>query len=325
MVTSPSVPGQAADVLRHEASGRLLTAEEVADELTCSSEHVRQLWRSLGFPRVEDEQAFTPEDRDLVALLLHLVRTAGDDADLAVSLARSLGHHMSRLATWQVVSLVESLTDTQGVPPEEAAQRASQLTAENLDGLEQLMAAVWRRHVAAVTGWRLDRAAEQSRELALTVGFADMVDYTSLSAGLDERAITNLVGAFEALCVDVVSAHGGRIVKTMGDEVLFVADEVAQAVHIGVQLAAEMAFSEDLPDVRVGIATGTVISMRGDVYGPTVNLASRLTHFAEPGAVLIDEATARATAGTPGLWLSPPRQRTLQGIGSVPIVVARSR
>lgn len=304
---------------------QLLTAEEVAAVLSCSLEHVQLLWRTLGFPRVDEEPAFTEQDRDLLALLVSVVRATGDDDALGVSLARSLGHHTSRLATWQVVALVESLTDVQGLAPEDAAQRASELTAGNLDLLERLLVQVWRRHVAAVTGWRLDRAAQQAHELPLTVGFADMVDYTRLSAGLDEREITELVRSFEAVCVDVVSEHGGRIIKTMGDEVLFVADEVARGVAIGVQLAAQMALTEDLPDVRVGLATGSVISMLGDVYGPTVNLASRLTHAAEPGTVLVDEATARAASGSPSLWISPLRQRTLQGVGGVRVGVAQWR
>jgi adenylate cyclase len=125
-----------------------------------------------------------------------------------------------------------------------------------LGQLGDLVVAVWQRHLPSVIGWSLRRADQEARELPLTVGFADMIDYTSLSAGLNERGITELVRAFEALCVDVVSAYGGRIIKAMGDELLFVTDEVAPAVSIGVQLAGEMAVSEDLPDVRVGIATG---------------------------------------------------------------------
>lgn len=305
------------------AAGRL-TAEQVAAELTVSPQHVHQLWRTLGFPR-RDDATFTSEDLRLLGLLVRLVRTVGDDRDFAISLARSLGHHTSRLATWHVVALVESLADVQGLTAEDAAQRASDLTADNLAGLEELLVAVWRRHVSAVTGWRLGRAEQDARELPLSVGFADMVDYTSLSAGLDERGLTALVLAFEAMCVDVVSAHGGRIIKTMGDELLYVADEVVPAVSIGVKLAAEMAMREGLPHVRVGIATGSVISMLGDVYGPTVNLASRLTHAAEPGTVLVDEATAMRAAPTPGLWLSPPRPWTLQGIGQVRASVAQVR
>jgi adenylate cyclase len=308
-----------------EYGQQLQTAEDLAVALSCSGEHVQLLWRMLGLPRIDDEEAFTEQDRDLLALLLSLVRAAGDEEGLAVSLARSLGHHSSRLATWQVIAIVESLTDVQGLSPEDAAQRASKLTTEHLDDLERLLVQVWRRHVAAVTDWRLDRGAQQARELPLTVGFADMVDYTRLSASLDERAITELVRAFVAVCVDVVSQHGGRIVKTMGDEVLFVADEVASGVAIGVRLAAEMAHAEGVPDVRVGLATGTVISMSGDVYGPTVNLASRLTRSAEPGTVLVDEVTAVAASGAGGLWVSPLHERTLHGVGAVRVAVAQSR
>lgn len=314
-----------ADARPPAPSRDLLTAEEAAGALGCEADEVHQLWRSLGFPRFGDGPALTRSDLGLLRLLLDLVRSAGRDGELAVSLARSLGHHTSRIATWQVVALVESLTDTQGLAPEDAAQRASELTAANLDGLERLLVAVWRRHVAAVTGWRMARADQHARELAITVGFADMVAYTSLTAELHGREITALVKAFEALCVDVVSAHGGRIVKTMGDALLFVADEVAPAVRIGVELAAEMAVGDGLPDVRVGIASGEVISVLGDVFGPTVNLASRLSQAADPGTVLLDETTASAADGAPGLWISPSRPRLLEGVGTVRVSVAQVR
>ena len=115
------------------------------------------------------------------------------------------------------------------------------------------------------------------------MGFADLVSYTRLSQRLEERELALLVDRFGRRSSDVIAGAGGRLVKTIGDEVLFVADTPAAAATIGLELAEAMAADPELPDVRVGIATGTVLTRMGDVFGRTVNLASRLTALAAPG------------------------------------------
>jgi adenylate cyclase len=72
-----------------------------------------------------------------------------------------------------------------------------------------------------------------------------------------------------------------------------------------------------LPDVRVGMASGRVISRLGDVFGTTVNRASRLTAVARPRTVLVDDAIAACLVNTPGFEMSALRRRTLRGIGPV--------
>jgi adenylate cyclase len=86
-------------------------------------------------------------------------------------------------------------------------------------------------------------------------------------------------------------------VKTVGDEVLFVADAPDVAAEIGVTLSEQVGADNDLPELRVGLATGSVVSRLGDVYGEPVNIASRLTTMARPGSVLVDRALAERLAG----------------------------
>jgi adenylate cyclase len=294
-----------------------VSAAEIAAESGMSVEQVHRLWRALALPVTRDD-AFTPADRDLVVDLAQVARDAGTDEELAVALARSLGHHTNRLATWQVMGLVESLADARGLGPEDAARQAATFTEAHLDDLQRVLVAVWRRQMASVTGWRLGRAGQDARALPLTVGFVDMVSYTALTARLPERDMADILRRFESLCVDVVHTHGGRIIKTMGDEALFVADAVVPAVRIGLDLVDAAVADSTLPDVRGGIATGTVISMLGDVYGRTVNLASRLTHLASPARLLLDPATAEAVEATAAdLTVSPQPAEELNGVGSV--------
>jgi adenylate cyclase len=78
-----------------------------------------------------------------------------------------------------------------------------------------------------------------------------------------------------------------------------------------------MAEDDLLPDVRVGMAVGPVLSRLGDVFGTTVNRASRLTSVAPAGGVLVDDALAAALAALSGFETTALRRRTLRGIGPV--------
>ncbi len=126
----------------------------------------------------------------------------------------------------------------------------------------------------------------------LAVGFADLVGFTRLTRRMEEEELGELVEAFETAAADLVAAHGGRLIKTLGDEVLYAADDAGIAAEIALRLIETMANDETMPELRVGIAFGTVTTRMGDVFGTTVNLASRLTSIAPRDAVLVDGAFA---------------------------------
>jgi adenylate cyclase len=149
------------------------------------------------------------------------------------------------------------------------------------------------------------------------VGFADLVNFTSLVRRMTERQLAVLVQRFEELATDIVTAHGGRVIKTVGDEILFVHIDPSPAAAIALDLIDTMKEDEVLPDVRVGMAYGPVLSRLGDVFGTTVNRASRLTSVAPAGEVLVDDALATALATMSGFETTALRRRTLRGIGPV--------
>jgi adenylate cyclase len=78
-----------------------------------------------------------------------------------------------------------------------------------------------------------------------------------------------------------------------------------------------MAADAVLPQVRVGLATGEVVSRIGDLFGTPVNLASRLTALAAPGAVLTDTTTASALEGSAAFALAGQPPRSVAGLGRV--------
>jgi adenylate cyclase len=310
---SPVVPDDAAPLpaerrgaLPEDLIGLLLgapvryTGEEVAAAARMTLEEVRRLWRAMGFPDVGGARGFT--DADLAALLRisALMERGLLDLDSAVDLARSFGQTTSRLTEWQwdtvgrrlVQREQEELAEGRGPDLEQAAREQ---LAELLPEFERLLVYVWRRHLTAVIGRMWDEFDEPPAMAdTATVGFADLVSFTRLTRQLDRDALAMLVQSFETAAADVVHAAGGRLVKTLGDEVLFVADSATVAAEIGLRLHDLSRGDPELPAMRIGLATGPVLMRMGDVFGSTVNRASRLTASARPGTTLLDSDTAEA-------------------------------
>jgi adenylate cyclase len=211
-------------------------------------------------------------------------------------------------------------SDTSRAVPDPATARAAALQlTEIADRLEPLLVYAWRRHLnAAISRMVADaEPADDHTGIVRSVGFADLVSFTTLVRRMSERQLAQVVQRFEALTSDVVTAHGGRVIKTVGDEVLFVTIGTAPAAAIALDLVQAMGDDDFLPDVRVGMAFGHIVSRLGDVFGTTVNRASRLTGVARPGTVLVDDALAASLSSLSGFEMSPLRRRTLRGIGPV--------
>ena len=105
----------------------------------------------------------------------------------------------------------------------------------------------------------------------------------------------------------MIAGGRGRIVKTIGDEVLFVADDVGDGAAIALALQERVRAEPTLPPLRIGLATGPVLVRYGDVYGEVVNIAARLTGHARPDTVLVDREAAEALAVDPRFALRPLR------------------
>jgi adenylate cyclase len=161
-------------------------------------------------------------------------------------------------------------------------------------GFERLMIYAWRRHLAAAAT-RLEALGAADAELlstTMSVGFADLSRFTALSNQLDDASLGALVESFESQCTDVVTAHGGRVIKALGDSILFVNVDPRAATVTALEMVSSVGSHGELPAIRAGLATGSVLSRLGDVFGPPVNLASRLTAVARRNRLIIDQTTA---------------------------------
>ncbi len=304
---------------------------EVSREAQVSLLAARKFWHALGFPIVQDEDAmFTEADLSALKAVAQLVRERDLEEDTALAMTRAFARTTDRLAVWQTQLMAEALAapeteaalgekDSRAVPDMAAAEAAALRLAELADELEPLLVYAWRRHLAAAISRMLADATpdEAAPGVMRVVGFADLVSFTSLVRRMTEGQLAKLVQRFEALATDIVTAHGGRVIKTVGDEILFVTVSPAAAAAIALDLVDAMGEDDVLPDVRVGMALGPVVSRLGDVFGTTVNRASRLTAVTPPRSVLVDDLLGKRLASLSGFEMTPSRRRHLRGIGTV--------
>ena len=253
-----------------------------------------RLWGLLGFAQVDDDQVvFTPADVEALRRAQELVELGILSPERQAALVRTWGRSFARLAEWQT-SLLATVAAESGADPDEAL---AALASEVLPRVEALQTYVWRRHLVSAGGRAMAVDDASAPSLPLAVVFVDIVGYTSRSKSLSESELVAWIEQFEHETTALVVAAGGRIIKNIGDEVLFVADDVDSAARAALALVQRGSDDDDaFPEVRAGVAYGPVVRRLGDVFGETVNIAARLTSEARPGTVLVDRGAHEALA-----------------------------
>jgi adenylate cyclase len=312
------------EIAAAEASGtlRLLAVEHlvlpgppryegdaVAARTGLPRELTQRFWRALGFPDVPDgEVAFTEADLEVVSTLASMFERQVIRPEVALQITRVLASSAARVAEAQVEGLVEPTADDD--------ERSFELEAEALGSTPRFFDHVWRRQLQAAAR-RARYRVVPGGAAPVAVGFADLVGFTALSSTLDDDELADVVDRFTELAYDLVATAGGRVVKTVGDEVMFAIDDPATGAELALRLTDAYADDHDLPDVRVGLAWGPALSRDGDLFGATVNLAARIVAIARPRSVVVGPEVHEALAGTPDLAWRALRPRRLKGIGRV--------
>jgi len=296
-----------------------LTQRDVAAAAGVPLEVANELWRLLGFPiAADDDVAFTSFDVEALRLTQELTTLGVLNDERRAALVRTLGRSFARLAEWQT-SLLADVAAERGTTPDDLLTLASEV----LPRVEHLHTYVWRRHLASVVSRGLVGVAGGASS-ARAVCFVDIVGYTSRSKSLSEEELVEWLEEFEDVCTALVVERGGRVIKTLGDAVLFVADAVVDAALIALAITALGADDDSpFPRVRAGLAYGEVVSRLGDVFGPTVNIASRLTSIARPDALLVDESAAEALREAEGFEVTRLRRTSVKGYSRLQPFVVR--
>ena len=192
------------------------------------------LWRAMGFPLVpEDEPAFTDADIEALRVATKLFDRAGMDRTIVLQQARSMGQAAARIAASHQDVIAEVIPEGD---PARAAEMALSLAQEGLPATEHLLIYMYRRHLAAATEQRLLITPSEEGGMIMAVGFADLMGFTALSQELDVRELAALVDRFNAATADVVGQSRGRIIKTIGDEVMFATQDPGSAAAIALDL-----------------------------------------------------------------------------------------
>lgn len=298
-------------------------------------ERVNEFWSSMGFQRPDpDEPVLTARDVEVFASWNELVESGAIDVATSRSLLRANSHLADRLSLWQFEALVEDAIRRLGLDDTTARMYVLDHMRERVTAFERMLLHSWRRQMEALLT-RLDkevarRGHEDSRArfpLNRSLGFVDMVSYTSSSAILG-GAVVDLIERFEEESRQAVTEAGGRIVKTIGDAVLYIADDLATGLKVATSLIERLSADDTILPVRASFVRGDVFSRSGDVFGPTVNLASRLVDIAPVGKILTDPTTAAAIAagkGGDGYVLEDFPSAELRGFGQVTPYVLTTR
>ncbi|MEO5653800.1 MAG: adenylate/guanylate cyclase domain-containing protein [Marmoricola sp.] len=338
-MAEPMEPTRLIDLLEAYLLGEKpsLTGNEIADELDIPFETSQRLWRSLGFSAVGgDVPAFTHADLEALRLTQKLSNLGMVDEDNEAALVRAMGRSFARLAEWQMGLLARTI-DLRTTGLGELAA----VMDEMVPTVEALQNYVWRRHTLSAASRLLLAAVRDGDEhddegedeegddvvdprdpesgrvvdegVVMGVGFADIVDYTRQSRQATRTEIARMIDGFEARSLEILTSHGGRIIKTIGDEILFVADAPDELARIGLELSEERHRDEGFPELRVGMAWGPTLARLGDVLGPVVNVASRLTSTARPGRVLVDRSLADELQDSQHFKLRRLRRTSVRG------------
>ena len=297
-----------------------LTAAETAEQAGVDIEAARRFWRTLGFARIPDDaRVFTRADVGVLRTASEILARGDADVPVLLQIARSSGQALARMASAQVVPLAPRILAAMHSNEHSDADAVDQVVGasdELLTTAEPFLRYAWRRHLVAAV---LQLAASKSRDVTdaaeLVVGFADLVGFTAASQELSNRQIAETIDRFERLIYDLIPEHGGRVVKMIGDEVLFTTTTTATAAEIALDLVDACARDSIVPEIRVGMASGPTLLWEGDVYGPTVNLASRLVCIAHPGTVLVSEPLGASLGEVEGVSLRATPRVNLKGIG----------
>jgi class 3 adenylate cyclase len=175
-----------------------------------------------------------------------------------------------------------------------------------------------RRSIARIQ-CRAHRRPDDATDIQTFV-FADLVGFTTLTELRGDLDAARVARRFHQLVRELLPMHRACAVKGLGDGVMLRSRDAQDGVRIALAIAGACRREPDFPEVRVGAHTGPAVRNGRDWYGATVNVAARVCTTAEPGQVLLTEATVKAAGTLTGVELTDRSARTLRHV-SEPVVL----
>lgn len=317
-----SLTGLAADLALRP--GRRFTADEVAARAGVPVEQVLGLSLAAGLNVARDEAVYSEGDVQMFAGFAVGRTLFGETATrrFTHTIGSALGRVAEAAVTLYQVNVEGPIRAAGGTELEFAQQNLRAIEA--LQVVERIIHVLFRAHVeSAIRRLRLARPRKSADTALLAVGFVDMVGFTTLSHRISTQELGEVVERFEETAHDVVTALDGRLVKVIGDEVMFVVRDPAAACDIALTLV-ERFKGDPAVTPRGGVAVGELLVRSGDYYGPIVNLASRVAQLAVPNEMLVTAEVAAAASGS-RLRFEPAGKRMLKGLDEPVTLLAVER
>jgi adenylate cyclase len=277
--------------------GSTLTVAEVTASAQMGEHDAMQLLSALGLP-LDPNETMTADEAEVVVFLAKVRSLLGPATTTQV--ARVAGTAMARVADVLVTAFrlaVELPRLSAGTAYSEVVKQYANIAEESLPTFVRMLDVLLRRQIVDVAerAWSNDEG-QTAVTLPRTIGFADLVGYTAASTTMSVGELSAILAAFDEVITSVVHAGGGQLVKTIGDEAMFAAESALDACRIALSLLEGFRLA-GLPTARIGLASGEILSVLGDLFGPDVNLAARLADAAAPSSVLVSESVRASCAG----------------------------
>jgi adenylate cyclase len=306
-----TLTGLASDLMINP--GAHLRLADVAARTGINVDRIVAIRRDLGLAPVDPEEPRFA-DRDVQSFASFAVATRLFGEQVTGHFARVMGSSLACIAeavvSMFIVNVERPIREAHGSEIELA--RTNVRAMEAAEVVPAILQSVFRSHLEeSIRRFRLAREGRSIDTFRLAVGFVDLVGFTSISRRMEARELTDTMERFESTAHEVATANGGRVVKLIGDEVMFVAIDVAAACEIALTLVERFA-NDPAVIPRGGLAHGGVLIRGGDYYGPLVNLAARLAELAVANELLVTRDVA-AEAHTGRFRFEPAGKRLPKG------------
>jgi adenylate cyclase len=295
-----------------------LTYEELCEEEGVPVTLIQGLHEALGFAPPDPADPAREEDRELVRLVRAFLSVGVPEGPM-LRLFRVYADSLRRVAAAEAElyeSQIEQPLRRSGLGEGELIEHGVTFGDRVISSLERALLGIYHRHRQHVWIEHSINHAEVALEQAglfekvprpPAICFVDLTGYTRLTEERGDEVAAQMATSLASLVEDISRRRGGRPIRWLGDGGMFHFKEPGAAVLSGLDMV-ESAPRAGLPPMHIGIHTGPVIFQDGDVYGRTVNLASRIASYADAGQVLASEETVRR---------SPDREVRFEPIGPV--------
>jgi adenylate cyclase len=309
-VAAGTLPALAGELLQRRRAR--ITTREAAERAGIPIELAQQIRRTAGLGEPGPDEAVSFGE-DIAMFRLFEAAASIFGVDSVLQFARVAGAALANIADAAMTNFGQGARprlDSEGAGELARTQAVEMATLVLFDEVPAMLANLFIHHAEAAN--RRSQTAGNRDTSDLTVGFLDLVGSTGLAERLPAAELGAAISDFEQQATQLASATDARVVKMIGDEVMFVTTDAGAACALALELADWVERHAVLGRLRGGLAAGNLVRGYGDYYGPIVNTAARAAKLAEPGSILVTPSV-RERAACDGLSFEPIGEHMLRG------------